>query len=152
MNGRYVDNLEFDLGDLESTGAAVTVVIFRPGPDQAVLVVAASDVAAVEAQLRPQLGERLCVVPSRWTRAQLDRARRHLMAMQERWRIYMHGPRCDEFAQPTMAFTLVRVTDEIAAWVERRPAGLVSLDPCLKPIRFADQATSGQGAASSTSC
>lgn len=137
MNGRDFNDLDFDLGDLESTGAAVTVVIFRPGLDQAVLVVAASDVAAVETRLRPQLGERLCVVPSRWTRAQLDEARRHLMAMQERWRIYMHGPQCDEFAQPTMAVTLVRVTDEIAAWVERQPAGLVSLDPCLKPVRIA---------------
>jgi hypothetical protein len=65
MNGRQVDNLDFDLGDLEDTGAAVTTVIFRPSADQAVLVVAATDIATVEARLRPQLPDRLCVLPSR---------------------------------------------------------------------------------------
>jgi hypothetical protein len=34
-----------------------------------VLVVAAADRDAVEARIRPQLGERLCVVSSRWTKA-----------------------------------------------------------------------------------
>jgi hypothetical protein len=41
----------YGLGDLELTGAAVAVTLFRPGPDRAVLVVAAGDVAAVEARL-----------------------------------------------------------------------------------------------------
>lgn len=59
------------------------------------------------------------------------------MAVQDRWRIYEFGPRCDEEAQASMAATLVRVTDEIADWVELQPAGLVSLDPCLKPVRIA---------------
>ncbi|HLH59489.1 MAG TPA: hypothetical protein VKV33_10110 [Streptosporangiaceae bacterium] len=36
------------------------------------LVVAADDTAAVAARLRPQLGKLLCVVPSRWSRAELD--------------------------------------------------------------------------------
>lgn len=63
--------LECDLGDLPGTGALVAVTLFRPSEDQAVLVVAASDQAAVEARLRPQLGVLLCVVPSRWTNARL---------------------------------------------------------------------------------
>lgn len=33
--------VSYDLGDLQRTGAAVAVTIFRPGPNQAVLVVAA---------------------------------------------------------------------------------------------------------------
>jgi hypothetical protein len=41
--------------------------LLRPGKYQAVLVVAAADLAAVGACLRPQLGTSLCVVPSRWT-------------------------------------------------------------------------------------
>jgi hypothetical protein len=58
---------------LRETGAAVAVTVFRPSEDQAVLVVAAADPEAVEAQLRPQLGQLLCVVPStpghqRWFR------------------------------------------------------------------------------------
>src|SRR6266568_3794381 len=54
--GRGVHNLDYDLGDLADTGAAVAVTTFRPSEDQAVLVVAAADRDAVEARLRPQLG------------------------------------------------------------------------------------------------
>lgn len=56
MNGGEAENLTFDLGDLQD------------------LVVAVSDLAAVESRLRPQLGRRLCVVSSRWTKDQLDAA------------------------------------------------------------------------------
>jgi hypothetical protein len=135
MNGRFVDNLDFDMGDLQTTGAAVTTVLFRPSDDQAVLVVAASDIAAVEARLRPQLHERLCVVPSRWTQQQLDDAERHFASMAEPWRLYGWGPRCDERAQATMTAELVTVTDEIARWVATQPDGLVSMEPCLRPTR-----------------
>lgn len=72
INGQSVDNLAFDLGDLQETGAAVGVTTFRPGDDQAVLVVAATDIGAVERQLRPQLADRSCVIASRWPRGQLD--------------------------------------------------------------------------------
>lgn len=97
------------------------------------LVVAATDIAAVEAQLRPQLPDRLCIVASRWTRWQLDAAHEHLRARWEQWGIYGTGPSCDEHAQATMTAKLVRVTDEIASWADGRPAGLVTLDPCLTP-------------------
>jgi len=135
MNESQVDNLDLHLGDLEDTGAAVTTVIFRPSDDQAVLVVAVTDIAAVEAQLRSQLPDRLCVVPSRWTRAQLDQAQEHLLASWDQWGIYGSGPRCDEQAQATMTATLVRVTDEIADWIDTQPDGLVGLEPCLAPRR-----------------
>ena len=75
------ENLHVDLGDLEETGAAVTVVIFRPSTDQALLVIAAGDIAAVEAQLRPQLADRLCVVASRWTGEQQNRRNARSPAM-----------------------------------------------------------------------
>ncbi len=78
--GRGEHNLDYDLGDLTDTGAAVAVTTFRPSEDQAVLVVAAADRDAVEARLRPQLGDLLCVVTSRWTRAELDAVRAHLHA------------------------------------------------------------------------
>jgi len=54
--------LQYDMGDLRATAAAVAVTLFRPADGAAVLVVAASDEAAVETQLRPQLGDLLCVV------------------------------------------------------------------------------------------
>jgi hypothetical protein len=134
-HGRRNDNMDVDLGDLETTGAAVTTVIFRPSDDQTVLVVAATDIAAVEARLRGQLPDRLCVVASRWTRAQLDQAQEHLRAMLDQWGIYQSGPRCDEQAQATMTAALVRVTDEIADWIDTQPDGLVALEPCLAPRR-----------------
>ena len=74
---QYV-GLDYDLGDLRETGAAVAVTTFRPSEDQAVLVVAAADPEAVESYLRPRLGELLCVVPSKWTMAQLEAVRTHL--------------------------------------------------------------------------
>lgn len=45
-------NLDYDLGDLQDSGAAVAVTLFRPSATQVVLVVAAADPAAVEARLR----------------------------------------------------------------------------------------------------
>lgn len=123
-----------DLGTLEETGAAVMVAIFRPSPNQAVLVVAATDVAAVEAQLRPQLPDQLCVVASRCTRAALEAAQAHLHARLERWGVYGNGRSCDEQGQAVIIVDLVRVTDEIARWAETQPAGMVVLKPCLTPV------------------
>ena len=131
--GQMHENLDFDPGDLETTGAALTFVLFRPSDDQTVLVVAAGDPATVEARLRPQLGDRLCVVPSRWTKAQLDQAFDYLRARFTQWGIYQAGPRVDEGGQPSIRATLVRVTPEIAQWANDHPPGLLSLEPWLAP-------------------
>lgn len=58
-------NLGVVAGDLGRSSDVVTMTTFRPSATQAVLVVAAADVAAVEAKLRPWLGKRLCVTASR---------------------------------------------------------------------------------------
>ena len=131
----YSHNLAFDIGGLQDSGAAVSVVTFRPSEEQAVLVVAATDIGVVETHLRPQLGDALCVVSSRWTKQQLDEAQRHLTRMSDPWQLYAWGPRVDEQAQSTMHAALVRVTDEIADWVEMQPEGLVTPTPCLAPRR-----------------
>jgi hypothetical protein len=125
----------YGLGDLELTGAAVAVTLFRPGPDRAVLVVAAGDVAAVEARLRPQLGESLCVVPSRWTKAQLDTVGDYLHYQWELWRLYGLGLQNADDGQPHMAARLVRVLPEIAAWAAPLPKGILLLEPWLVPLR-----------------
>jgi hypothetical protein len=126
-------NLDFAVGDLEATGAIVNVVMFRPSPDQVVAVAAATDPAAAEAYLRPQLGARLCVVASRWTRAQIDHASSHLHAMHDPWRIYLTGQRTDDQAQVSITASLVQVTAEIADWAASQPDGLITLNPCLRP-------------------
>jgi hypothetical protein len=127
--------LDYDLGDLQDTGAAVAVTIFRPGENQAVLVVAASDQAAVEARLRPQLGNLLCVVPSRWTKTQLDNVSSYLRERHERWNLYQHGPLNTEDGQTCIAARLVRVLPEIAAWAASLPSGILALEPWLTPLR-----------------
>lgn len=134
MDGRSVDNLDFEIGDLQETGAAVTVTIFRPSDTQAVLVIAATDIAAVERQLRPQLPDRLCVVPSRWTPGQLHRAGDYLRKNRELWRIYTIGSESDEQAQATVTAALVRITDEVADWITTQPDGLIELRPWLTPL------------------
>ena len=125
MNGVQDDNLDFDLGDLQDTGAAVAVVVFRPGPGRAVLVVAASDEAAVERRLRRQLGPRLCVVASRWTRDQLDAASSVLQERMRDWRITSFGRGVDEDGQAWVEVTVSRVLPEMARWAAGVPEGLL---------------------------
>jgi hypothetical protein len=135
MNGRYPDNLEFDVGDLRETGAAVMIVMFRPSPDQAVLVVAAADPQAVEGRLRPQLGPRLCVVPSRWTKREIDAVHARLFDRMAGWDIYQLGIEALEDAQARVIVKLTRVLPEIAAWAASLPPGILGLDPWLLPAR-----------------
>ena len=90
----------------------------RPSEDRAVLVVAASDQAAVEARLRPQLGVLLCVVPSRWTKAQLDEIRDYLRERHGQRQLLGSGPHHTDDGQARMT---------ARAWREccrRSPPGL----------------------------
>jgi hypothetical protein len=129
--GKTDENLDFEGGDLD--GLAVSVVIFRPSPDQAVLVVAASDVDAAKAVLEPQLPGRLCVVPSRWTGPQLDAVQAHLNLHSEDWALDSWGPAVDAHGQPYVEAELLRMTAEIAEWVAGLPVGLLKLVPSLTP-------------------
>ena len=130
--GQGDHNLDYDLGDLTDTGAAVSVTIFRPSEDQAVLVVAAADTGAVDARLRPQLGELLCVLASRWTRAEFDAVRTHLNERWEEWNLYELGESSSEDGQACTAAKLTRVLPEIAQWAASLPPGILALDPWLR--------------------
>jgi hypothetical protein len=124
-------NLDFDLGDLRETGAAVAVTTFRPGKDQAVLVVAAADPEAVEAQLRPQLGQLLCIVPSKWTMAEFKAVRAHLHAHFEDWNLYRLASRTTEDGQAHITAFLTRMLPEVAGWAASLPAGILDIEPWL---------------------
>lgn len=130
--GRGVGNLDYDLGDLETAGAAIAVTTFRPSEDQAVLVVAAADRDAVETQLRPQLGDLLCVVTSPWTKADLDAIRAHLDAHWDQWNLYRLGPLNGEDGQIRMGAQLTRVLPEIAEWAAPLHSGILALKPWLR--------------------
>lgn len=124
-------DLPYDLGDLQETGAAVGVTVFRPRPDRAILVVAAADTAAVEEKLRPQLGEFLCVVPSRWSRAELDAVLAGLREHQEEWAVYMSGESSAEDGQAQATASVTRMLPEIAAWASPLPEGILAIGPWL---------------------
>ena len=124
-----------DITDLTVSGAAVSVTWFRPGENLMVLVVAAADPAVVEARLRPRLRGSLCVVPSRWSRAQLNDARGQLHQRRQQWEISSHGETSTADGQACVLVRLVRVLPEIAVWAAALPAGIVDLQPWLRPAR-----------------
>jgi hypothetical protein len=127
------DNLNIDIGDLTETGAAVAVTTFRPGPRQLVLVVAANDPEAVEGWLRPQLGQRLCVVASRWTPEELRTVREHVSGHWDQWGLYGAGVVNDHEGQPQVVARLARLLPEIAQWAAPLPEGILQLNPWLAP-------------------
>jgi hypothetical protein len=133
-HGVAVGNLHFHIGDLESSGAMVTRVIFRPSADQEVLVVAATDIDAVIRQLSPKLPNQLCVVPSRFTRDQLDDVGDVLHAHWREWRLesFSNGG-ADEQAQPFTTAEPLRVTAEMAEWADTLPDRLLRLHPAISP-------------------
>jgi hypothetical protein len=134
-HGVAVGNLHFHIGDLESSGAMVTRVIFRPSADQEVLVVAATDIDAVTRQLSLTLPNQLCVVPSRFTRDQLDEVRDVLLAHSQDWRLESFSTGgADEHAQPFTTAEPLRVTAEMAEWADTLPEGLLRLDPAIRPV------------------
>jgi hypothetical protein len=122
---------DYDLGDLRETGAAVVATTFRPSEDQAVLVVAAADPEAVEAHLRPQLGQLLCVIPSKWTKAELEAVSAHLLAHHDDWNLYGWGATSTENGQALITARLTRILPEIATWAASLPAGILGLEPWL---------------------
>jgi hypothetical protein len=127
------ENPDVDLGDLRDTGAAVAVTVFRPRKSQPVLVVAATDAGAVEAVLRPQLGPRLCIVPSRWTRAQLREIHDQLFGHWDDWNIFRGGELNASDGQPYLTASFTMVLPEMAAWARDVPDGILVLDPWLAP-------------------
>lgn len=93
------------------------------------LVVSAADPAAVEARLRQRLGESLCVVPSRWTKVQLDDVASQLHQRRQQWKIYQLGRQHADDGQARIGARLVRVLPQIAAWASSLPPGIVAFRP-----------------------
>jgi len=124
---------DYELGDLEETGQVVAQTIFRPAENRPVLVVAAADVEAVEAILRPQLGDSLCVVRSRWTKDQIEAVRADLEENWDRWSLREMGPRHLNDGQVRLRGSLTRILPEIAEWAAPLPEGILALVPWLSP-------------------
>jgi hypothetical protein len=133
--GTWALRSKIDFSELLASGAAVTVAIFWPSRTQAVIVVAASDIPAVEAALRPLLGQGLCVVHTRWSRAELAAVRAHVEARFDEWTIQSVRESVDNTGQALVCVNLGRVTPDVAAWAGGIPHGMLLLDASLMPYR-----------------
>ena len=96
------------------------------------LVVAAAGHGAVEARLRPQLGQLLCVVASRCTRAEINAVRAHLDERWEEWNLYELGESNGQAGQAYTAAKLTRVLPEIPEWAARFRGGRSCPSPGLR--------------------
>lgn len=130
-HGKQDERLRPQFGDLESSGAVVATVQFRPSRDQVVLAVAATDVDTAIRRLAPQLPNRLYVVRSHFSRDQLDQVGRALTAHADQWRLEVWGSEIDAQAQPFTHAKLFRVTPDLADWADTLPGGLLRLEPSL---------------------
>ena len=129
--GDVVSRTDYDLGDLMDTGAAVAVTPFRPGGDQAVLVVA----AAISGRCRGSAPAATRRAVCRGQPVDQGRTRCHPCAAAahwEEWNLYGLGPSNGEDGQTRMAAQLTRVLPENAGWASSLPPGILALDPWLR--------------------
>jgi hypothetical protein len=126
--GRYDDVLGDDM-DLEGE-ETVTVVIFRPSRRSEVVVIASEAPDVTKARLEPHLGRHLCVVQSRWTRAQVNDVREQLHA-RARWITSAEG--ATEDAQARITAELVFVSADVSAYATTVPDDLLSVSVWLTP-------------------
>lgn len=118
---------------LQSSGAAVHATVFRPAAHSAVLVVAAADPVAVTDELVPLLGDRVCVISSRYTRVEVDTVRQEIMGGFAGWQAYASGTTSDAQGQPHLTLDVVRVLPDLVHRARQWPPGLVAVNAWLAP-------------------
>ncbi|MFI0448202.1 hypothetical protein [Actinomadura sp. 6N118] len=109
------------------------VVTFRPSPSQAVLVLAAERPQQARKVLGPRYGERLCVVPSRWSQAQL-KAVTEQADMVEQWLAYKWMMTATADGQVLVTIDVVHVLPAFAQWMTTTPDGLIRVRAWLTPV------------------
>jgi len=112
----------------------VQVTMFSPPGRGQVPVISASDPELAESKLRPVCGQRLCVVPSRYTQAQVDAVRADIHSHFQDWQAYSSGLTSGEDGQIVVTLSLVLLTPAIAAWAEQVPDRLLAPNPWLVPL------------------
>ena len=125
--------LSYDLGDLAGTRRGGRDHLVPSGQNQAVLVVAAADLAAVETRLRPQIGKSLCGVLSRWTKNQLDSAGTTRTSAGSAGTSTGSDHSTPKTARLTSPSASPGVLPEIAVWAASLLPGIVTLEPWLIP-------------------
>jgi hypothetical protein len=119
-------------------GSVIMPAELRPSRRQVLMyALTAGDPGPVEAALRPTYGAALCVVRSRYGRAQIDSAADAFMPDRTPGRgagvVAVGRGALARDEQVVVDVSLVRVTRDVAALAARQPAGLVRLHPWLYP-------------------
>jgi hypothetical protein len=141
-HGAVDENL--DVGDLQELDDSITALaVFRPSSTQVVLVIASTEPSRLRSQLRSRFGPRLCVIASRWTKAQVHDTAAHLRTNMDRWQIYVTGESVTEDGQTLVQADSVRVVPEMIDWARPLPDGLVRIAPWLAPTQSQPEYQSG---------
>jgi hypothetical protein len=126
--------LDFDLGDLQERGIIVAARPIWYSDNRLVLVVAATDPAVAATHLTPQLPGQVAIVACPYTRADIAHVAATFGARARDWRFEMWGTEgTDESGQPYAFADLFRVPRDMADWADQQPAGLLHLDPSVRP-------------------
>jgi hypothetical protein len=111
----------------------VTAITFRPSRRQLVAVIASTDPDLTRRRLEPSLGDRLCVVASRWTARQVEQVRERLHAGD--WLALTSAQTPDETGQAVVEVYVREVVESFAAYARELPDGLLRVRAWLKPAR-----------------
>lgn len=123
-----------DAAQLRDSGLIVRESWLRTPEGALVLRVAAADPDAVEIVLGPRLPGRLCVVRSRYSKAQVDDVESMVDRHAQDWGFeHWSTGNLDPWCQPHADASLTRVGDDLAAWADTLPEGLLTLDPAIVP-------------------
>ncbi|NQX28340.1 hypothetical protein HQQ81_13415 [Microbacteriaceae bacterium VKM Ac-2854] len=119
---------------LIDTGAVLHDVRVRAGNGVAA-VVSAVDVAQVELALRPLLQDALVVVPSPWSRSDLDTIQQILSEEEEPAGVFMSGEGMDPRARYRVTAWVRQITPRLAERLAPCPEGIVALEVWLEPTQ-----------------
>jgi hypothetical protein len=123
-----------ELEGLRASGAIAADCWMREDGGAVVLIVAATHVELVHSALGPRLPRRLCVVASRYSAEHVREVHEVLNAPARDWGLQIWSAAgLDQDGQPHAHAELVRVTDDLAAWADTLPDGLLDLRPTIIP-------------------
>ncbi len=112
----------------------VSVATFRPSDNQAVLVVASGNPDVTRERLSPVLGERLCVIASRWALDQIEEIQRRLRGTDSDWTYLEGGQTTGPDGQILITAHVVRVVVQLVAYAATVPDGLLQVSAWLTPV------------------
>jgi hypothetical protein len=113
----------------------VAVTMFRPSSRQIVAVMASDDPALTRRRLGGALGDRLCVVQSKWSGDQVRNVRGALDTNHDAWLLYSCGATASADGQRQLTVKVVHVTSGFAEFAATVPEGLLIVEPWLTPAK-----------------